>query len=112
MCRRGGGRAIGARNLRGAPLSSPDPRQLITDPAARTIAGGISVMTRTRWARDPKIRWPKPAAVIRGRAYYYLRDIHDLVDRLVELTATGEATTVAPLDPRRRQSAKKPQEAL
>jgi hypothetical protein len=65
------------------------------------------VMTRTRWQRDPKIRWPKPAAVIRGRKFYYLRDIHDLVDRLVELTARGEAQTVAPIDPRRRIAAKK-----
>jgi hypothetical protein len=87
-------------------MSAPDPRALISDPAARAMVGGISVMTRTRWERDPKIRWPKPAAVIRGRKFYYLRDIHDLVDRLVELTASGEAQTIAPIDPRRRQAAK------
>ncbi len=86
-----------------------DPRQLISDPDARAMVGAISVMTRCRWARDPRIGWPAVAAVVRGRKFYFKCDIDDLVDRLVELTARGDSTTIAPRDPRRRRLANKPQ---
>jgi hypothetical protein len=82
-----------------------DPRQLISDPDARELCGGISVMTRTRWARDPRIGWPAVAAVVCGRKFYFRRDVDALVDRLVELTASGAAVTIAP-SPRHRRSAK------
>jgi hypothetical protein len=89
---------------------SSDRRALVSDPGARAMVGDISVMTKRRWQADPKIGWPKTAAVIRGRNYYVRADLEAFVDRLVELTASGEATTSAP-NPRRR-SAKKPQLVL
>jgi hypothetical protein len=82
----------------------PDPRQLISDPDARAMFGGISAMTAVRWGRDPKVGWLKVAAVVRGRKFYYLRDAEALVDRLIELTEKGEATTAQPALPRHRQA--------
>ena len=87
-------------------MSSPDPRQLITDPDARLLVGDISPMTKYRWERDPRIGWPKVACIVRGRRFYFKRDVEALIDRLAALTASGESTTIAPLDPRRRRSAK------
>lgn len=77
-----------------SPKPETDPRALISDPGARALAGNISVMTRTRWESDPRVGWPAVIAVIRGRRFYLLRDVHDLLDRLIALTASGESATV------------------
>ena len=81
-----------------------DPRQLISDPNARAMFGGISAMTAVRWGRDPKVGWLKVAAVVRGRKFYYLRDAEALRDRLIEATASGEARISAPVNSRRRRA--------
>jgi hypothetical protein len=83
-----------------------DPRALISDPDARAMVGGISVMTRIRWAGDERIGWPKIAAIIRGRTYYRRADVEALVDKLIAATASGEAQTVTPLSPHRKRLAK------
>jgi hypothetical protein len=31
---------------------------------------GICARTRARWKRDPKLNFPQPAVVIKGREYY------------------------------------------
>jgi hypothetical protein len=70
---------------------------LIADPAARGMFGGISVPTRGRWEEDDMVRWPKPAAIIRGRRFYFLDEIVALRDRLIARTASGEAKVVTPV---------------
>jgi hypothetical protein len=80
-------------------------RALISDPDARAMVGDISVMTRRRWQVDPKIGWPKVRAIIRGRRYLLLRDVHDLIDKLTQATASGESATVAPVPHRRSAKA-------
>ncbi len=80
----------------------PDPRQLISDPDARAMFGGISAMTAVRWGRDPKVGWLKVAAVVRGRKFYYLRDAEALRDRLIEATAKRRSDDQRRSDPRHR----------
>ena len=77
-------------------------RELVSDPAARHMLGGISQMTKKRWESDPRIGWPPVAAVVRGRNYYLRADLEALLDRLVQKTASGESKVVAPIPTRRR----------
>ena len=83
----------------------PRPRELVSDRDARAILGNISAMTALRWRGDPKVGFPQ-AVIVRGRRYYVKRDVEDFVDRLIEASASGAATTVSPLAPRRRRAAK------
>lgn len=83
-----------------------DRRALVSDAGARAMVSDISKMTKHRWQGDPKIGWPRVAAVIRGRNYYFRAEVEDLVDRFVELTASGEAKTTAPPRPFRRPKEK------
>jgi hypothetical protein len=79
------------------PPEKANPRALISDPAARARFGNISIPTRGRWEDDDTIRWPKPAAIIRGRRFYFADEIEALFDRLIAKTASGEAKVVTPV---------------
>lgn len=84
-----------------------DDRALISDPGARGLCGNISVMTRTRWEADERIGWPAVVAIIRGRRFYRLRDVHALLDRLIALTTSGVSVTVpVPNNPNPKRSKK------
>jgi hypothetical protein len=82
-----------------------DPRALMSSRGVLDLLD-ISQMTRNRWSRDPALAFPRHVAVVRGRRFYLKRDIEEFIDRLAEATASGEAATIAPLDPRRRRAAK------
>jgi hypothetical protein len=83
---------------------------LVSDADVRVRLGDISVMTARRWRVDPRVGWPKTAAIIRGRRYYHARDVEAFLDLLIQKTATGASTTSAPIPHRR--SRKKPSPEL
>jgi hypothetical protein len=82
----------------------PPPRELVPDPIMRREFN-VSAMTVWRWDRSPSLGFPK-AIVIRQRKYRLRHELEAFKANLAERTATGEATTSAPLDPRRRRTAK------
>jgi hypothetical protein len=74
-------------------------RQLVPDATVRAEFG-VSSMTIFRWDADPTLGFPR-AVVIRNKKYRFRDELEAFKANLVELTASGEATTIAPLDPRR-----------
>ncbi len=63
--------------VHGRPAPAPRPEEARHRVPARNVALylGVSLRTLDRWLADPEMRFPRPAAVERGRRYWRIVDV-------------------------------------
>ena len=55
--------------------SDEDGERLLTTAAVQDRLGGVTKMCLWRWARDPRVEFPKPDMVLNSRNYWRLATI-------------------------------------
>lgn len=72
-------------------ITTGDDDDLIGSRAVRDAFGGISDMSLWRWTQNPKLNFPPPDVVIRGRRYWRRDTIRQIKARLAENSETTKS---------------------